>query len=206
MTQNSEHEPPVAAVVLAAGGSIRMGELKQLLPICGRPMVRLVTEAVCAAGLDQVVVVVGAQAEAVQRALSGLPVEFARNEEWAAGMSTSVRTGLGVLRPEIQAALMVLADQPGLTPELLRTITARYRRTGAPIVVPVYRGRRGNPVLFDRVLLPELAAAEGDRGGRTLIIRYEARLECVEIDDPGVILDVDTREDYEQAQAMACQQ
>jgi molybdenum cofactor cytidylyltransferase len=199
MTQNSEHEPPVAAVVLAAGGSIRMGELKQLLPICGRPMVRLVTEAVCAAGLDQVVVVVGAQAEAVQRALSGLPVEFARNEEWAAGMSTSVRTGLGVLRPEIQAALMVLADQPGLTPELLRTITARYRRTGAPIVVPVYRGRRGNPVLFDRQLFPELMHLGGDVGGRAILEAHAAQAERVTVTDQAILSDIDTPGDYHRA-------
>lgn len=194
--------PPVAAVILAAGGSTRMGELKQLLPIGGQPMVRRTAAAVCAAGLAQVVVVVGAQAEAVEAALDGLPLDLVRNPAWAEGMSTSLRAGLAALRPEIQAALVVLADQPYLTPAVLTALVERYRAGGAPIVAPVYRGRRGNPVLWDRALFAELAAAEGDRGGRLLLLHYEAQLDLLELDDPAVLLDVDTRRDYADAQRM----
>lgn len=192
----------VAAVVLAAGGSARMGRTKQLLPVGGQPMLRRVTEAVCAAGLAQIIVVLGADAGSIERVLSGLPVEIIANQAWAAGLSTSVRTGLGALRPEIQAVLMVLADQPALTPALLRTLVARYHASGAPIVAPYHQGRRGNPVLFDRGLFPELLAVEGDQGGREVITRYQARIERVQIDDPAVILDVDTPHDYEQARAL----
>jgi molybdenum cofactor cytidylyltransferase len=200
MAAQTQRTPEIAAVILAAGGSTRMGELKQLLPLGGKPMVRHTTEAVCAAGLAQVVVVVGAQAEAVQGALDGLPVEFVVNEAWAAGMSTSLRVGLDALRPEVQAALVVLADQPALTPDLLCTLVDRYRATGAPLVVPFYQGRRGNPVLVDRRLFPEWQAVEGDQGGRALLARHRDVLERVDVDEPAVVLDVDTRQDYEKAQ------
>lgn len=200
MVRSLQSPPAVGAVVLAAGGSSRMGQPKQLLPVGGRPMVRLVAEVVCAAGLAQVVVVIGAEASAVAQALAGLPVEIVVNPHWADGLSTSVRAGLGVLRPEVQAALMVLADQPRLTPGLLTTLADCHRNSGAPIVVPVHEGRRGNPALFDRALFSELMALEGDQGGRTLIERYEARVEFVQVDEAAIVMDVDTREDYERAQ------
>lgn len=190
-------EAEVGAIVLAAGSSSRMGQPKQLLPIDGQPMVRRVTEAMCESGLDQVVVVVGAHAKAVTAALAGLPVEIVTNQDWAEGMSTSLRAGLGALGPEVQAVLIALADQPALTPDLLRTLVARHQSSRAPITAPFYRGQRGNPVLFDRNLFPELLAVEGDRGGRALFARYQGQIECLEVDDPAVIQDIDTYEDYE---------
>jgi len=186
-------------VILAAGGSSRMGRPKQLLPLRGRPMVRLVTEAVCAAGLAQVVVVVGAGADRVCAALGGLPVEIRRNENWASGLSSSVRMGVEALRPEIGAVAMVLADQPALSPMLIEALVERHRATGAAVVVPSYHGRRGNPVLFDRALFPELLAVQGDQGGRSLVLRHEAELEEVPVLDPLEMADIDTREDYERA-------
>jgi molybdenum cofactor cytidylyltransferase len=190
----------VAAVVLAAGASSRMGQAKQLLPVHGQPMVRRVTEAVCAAGLEQVVVVVGAHAKAVRDVLAGLPVEVVVNAAWAEGMSTSLREGVRVLRPEIGAALLVLADQPALAPELIQALVDRYRATDALIVAPFYEGQRGNPVLFDRALFPELQAVQGDRGGRRVIARYQEQVERVTVEDVAVIADIDTRQDYEKVQ------
>jgi molybdenum cofactor cytidylyltransferase len=189
----------VAATILAAGSSERMGRPKQLLSIEGQPMVRRVTEVVCASGLAQVIVVVGAHAERVEAALIGLPVEIAHNQSWREGLSTSLHTGIGALRPDIGAVLVILADQPALTPGLLLRLVERYRATGAPIVAPVYRGQRGNPVLFDRSLFPELLAVHGDRGARKVVARYAEQLERVACDDPAVVQDVDTVEDYQTA-------
>lgn len=197
MTAETETTPQVAAIVLAAGGSTRMGQPKQLLPIGGQPMVRRVTAAACATELAQVVVVVGAQADAVRQALAGLQVDVVFNRSWAEGMSTSVQAGLSALASGIQAVLIILADQPGLTPDLLNTLVARYYATRAAIVAPFYQGQRGNPVLFDRSLFGELAATRGDQGGRMLVTRHGRDVERVEVDDPSVLLDVDTRQDYE---------
>jgi molybdenum cofactor cytidylyltransferase len=188
---------PVAAVVLAAGGSKRMGQAKQLLPVDGQPMVRRVVQAVCQAGLAQVVVVVGAEGERVARALADLDLEIVHNHAWEQGMSTSLRAGLNALRPEIEAALLVLADQPGLTPAMLSAVMDAYRTSRAPIVAPFYRGRRGNPVLFARALFAELGQVAGDRGGRALLVRYEQEVARVDLDDAAILLDVDTRQDYE---------
>lgn len=182
--------------MLAAGGSSRMGELKQLLPVDGRPMVRCAVEAACDAGLAQVVVVVGAGAPAVITALEGLDVDLVRNDEWAKGMSTSLRVGLAALDPTVNAAFVVLADQPGLSAELLRVLVTAYRASGARIVVPYYRGQRGNPVLFDRQLFAELARVEGDRGGRAVVDHHADEVEVVDVDDIAVVRDVDTRQDY----------
>jgi molybdenum cofactor cytidylyltransferase len=189
---------PVGAVVLAAGESRRMGEPKQLLPVGGQPMVRQVTEAVCAVGVAQVVVVIGAHAEAVGQAVAGLPVEMVLNDRWPEGMTASLHAGLRALRPEIRAALVVLADQPGLTAELIQALADCYRATGAPVVAPFSEGERGRPVLFDRALFPELLAAMDDKGRREIIARYWDRMARVEVEDPAILRDVDTRQDYEE--------
>jgi len=191
------HKPAVAAIILAAGGSRRMGQPKQLLPMGGQPMVRRVAEMTCSAGLAQVIVVVGAQAEAIGKALADLPLELVINEAWAEGMSASLRAGLTALRPDIQAALIVLADQPTLTAQLLRDLAARYAATGAPVIAPYFEGQRGNPVLFDRSLFPRLMAVEGDRGGRAVLQDYDGPLEQVDVTNAAILEDIDTQEDYD---------
>jgi molybdenum cofactor cytidylyltransferase len=170
----------IAAIVLAAGGSARMGQPKQLLPIDGQPMVRRVAEQVLGASLAQVVVVVGANSELVSGALSGLPLDIVANANWSQGLSASLRVGLEALEPDIQAAIMVLADQPALTSELFAALVDGYLASGAPI----------------RALFPELLAVEGDRGGRAVIARHPERVEELEVGLDAVISDVDTPEEY----------
>jgi molybdenum cofactor cytidylyltransferase len=187
----------IAALVLAAGASTRMGRQKLLLPVAGgRPLVRLSVERVLAGGLDEVVVVLGADAAAVETALAGLPVRTVVNPRYAEGQSTSLRAGLAALSAAVEAVVVALGDQPLPDPGLLGRLTARFRESWQPIVVPRYRDGRGNPVLFASAVFPELAAVTGDQGGRGVITRDSRRVAEVPVDAP-MPADLDTWSDYQ---------
>ena len=151
-----------------------------------------------AAGLDDTVVVLGGDAEAVALALAPLPVRTVVNPRYAEGQSTSLRTGLDALRPGTDAAVVALGDQPLPDPDVIRRLVAAFRASGRPIAVPVYRDGRGNPVLFAAALFGELRAVTGDRGGREVIARDPARVAEVPVDTP-MPADIDTPEDYDAA-------
>ena len=185
----------VAAVVLAAGKSERLGQPKQLLDWRGRPLVRHVVAAALGAGVSEVVVVTGAFAEGVEAALAGLPVRVVRNPRWAEGQSTSVRAGLGAISPQNGAALFLLVDQPWVSPRLIRALIETHARSLAPIVAPLIDQRRGNPVLFDRATFPAFDGLAGDVGARALFARY--RTMWVPWHDSRALMDVDTPEDYQ---------
>ena len=187
--------PKVAAIVLAAGASTRYGQPKQLLPVGGKTMLQHVVDVVLASPVDQTIVVLGHRAGEMEAILKDTPADIVTNEEWEAGLSTSVQAGLRAVRPDAQAALFVLADQPAITPEIITILLQRYRETGAPIVVPTSQGKRGNPALFDRSLFVELMKVRDDQGGRQLIDRY-SRVQRVEVGSEAVLIDVDTEEDY----------
>jgi len=189
----------VAAIVLAAGGSRRFGSPKQLLPWKGKALLEHVLDRVLDSSVDQVVVVLGHEREAIGALVRDRGVVTVINEDWERGQSGSIRAGLHALRETCDACLFVLADQPHVTPELIDSIVARYRRTLAPIVFPVHRGRRGNPVLFARTLFPELLEMQADQGGRQVMERHENEVETVEVHDPTLFLDIDTVDDYEDA-------
>ena len=189
----------VAAIVLAAGTSTRMGRQKLLLPIeDGRPLVRVSIEGVLTAGLDDVVVVLGRDAEAVGRALAGLPVRTVLNSRHAEGQSTSLRAGLDALAPGTEAVVVALGDQPLPDAALIRRLVEVFRASGTPtpIVVPRYRDGRGNPVLFAASVFDELRAVTGDHGGRGVIARDPSRVVELPVDAP-MPRDVDTWADYE---------
>jgi len=188
----------VAAIVLAAGASTRYGEPKQLLSIGCRTMLQHVADVVLASLVDQTIVVLGHRAGEIGATLKDMPADIVTNEEWEAGMSTSMQVGLQAVRPDVQAALLVLADQPAITPDIIIALIERYRETGAVIVVPTYQGKRGNPTLFDRSLFPELFKVRGDQGGRQLVDMYADRTERVEVGSEAILVDVDTEEDYDQ--------
>ena len=187
----------VATVILAAGASTRFGQPKQLLDWGGVPLLAHVADVALAAGLTPVIVVLGCQAEAIRPALGTRPVQTVMNWRWEEGLSTSVRAGLAALPPETGAAIFLQCDQPLITPDLLQALVARLEETGAPIVHPAHAGRPGTPVLFARLLFPELAAVSGDEGGRSLIARHAQDVATIEIDDPDVLADMDTPSDYE---------
>jgi molybdenum cofactor cytidylyltransferase len=186
----------IAGLVLAAGLSRRMAQPKLLLPVeGGKPLVRLTVERVLAADLDEVIVVLGAEADAVAAALGGLAVRTVINPRPAEGQSTSLRVGLDALAPGTEAVVVGLGDQPLPDPSLIGRMVATYRETGRPIVVPRYRDGRGNPVLFAASLLDEVRALAGDQGGRAVIARDPERVAEVAVDAP-MPPDVDTPDDY----------
>ncbi len=187
----------IAAVILAAGGSTRFGEAKQLLDWRGSPLLRHVARTALQAGLDPVIVVLGSQAEAAWQALEALPVQTVMNWRWETGLSGSVQVGLTALPPDMPAAIFLQCDQPLVGADLLRALVERFHETGALIVHPAHAGRKGTPVLFARRLFPELTEVSGDKGGRELISRYTNSVVAVEVDNPDVLCDVDTRADYE---------
>jgi molybdenum cofactor cytidylyltransferase len=187
----------ITAIVLAAGASTRMGRQKLTLPMAdGRAVVRAAVDRVLQAGLDDVVVVLGREADAVAGALAALPVRTVVNPRYAEGQSTSLRAGLDALPPGTEAAVVALGDQPLVDPSVIRRLVSAFRATARPIVVPVYRDGRGNPVLFAAALFGELRAVTGDQGGREVIARDPARVAEVPVDGP-MPSDVDTPQDYE---------
>jgi molybdenum cofactor cytidylyltransferase len=174
-----------------------MGRQKLLLPLPdGRPLVRVSVEAILAAGLDDVVVVLGREAEAVGRALAGLRVRMAENPRYADGQSTSLRTGVDALHPGTAAAVIALGDQPLADPGLVQRLVAAFREGGLPIVVPRYRDGRGHPVLFGAAVFEELRAVTGDQGGRAVVTRDPSRVIEIPVDAP-MPRDVDTWDDYQ---------
>lgn len=192
----------IAAIVLAAGTSSRMGRPKVLLELGGKSLVRRAAErALGAAGVERVVVVAGAHRAEMEHELAGLPVEIAYNPAYATGMASSLRAGLEALGPETEAVIIMLADQPYQHSQVVERLIEAYRQSGRPIVAPRYGEQRGNPVLFDRRLFPELAILEGDAGARELLKRRGDEVELVPFDAAWLHDDLDTLDDYERARA-----
>jgi molybdenum cofactor cytidylyltransferase len=187
----------VAALVLAAGASSRMGSPKQLLDWGGRPLVRAVAEVALAARLDPLLVVVGGAQIAVADALAGLPLQMIANPDYAHGQSTSLRAGIAALGQDADAVVVLLGDQPFVTAAIVEQLVAEWRASEALIVAPTYAGQRGNPVLFSRAVFSELLAVEGDQGARAVLAADRARVRLVAFDDPRPLADIDTPEDYE---------
>jgi molybdenum cofactor cytidylyltransferase len=185
---------PVAGVLLAAGGSDRLDEPKQLLDWKGTPFVRQVAQIGLAANLWPLVVVTGAFQEEVVAALEGMPVEIVHNTGWESGQASSVKAGLAALPPRTGAAFFLVVDQPQLPVALLEAARAEHARTLAPIIAPLVDGDRSNPVLFDRRTFPDFAALEGDIGGRAIFAKH--RVVWLPWLDASLAIDVDTLEDY----------
>ena len=196
----------VAAIILAAGKSTRMGEAKQLLRLGeGTVLGRTIENVRRSAEVDEIVLVLGASAEAIRRQLPASLLEGLKvvvNPAYEQGMASSLRAGLSALDPQTGAALIVLADQPLVRPETLDQLAHQYRRTPAPIVIPSYKGVRGNPVLLDRSVFAEVMALEGDTGCRAIFGNHPETVK-LEVEDEGILLDIDNQEDYERLRAGA---
>jgi molybdenum cofactor cytidylyltransferase len=186
----------VGAVVLAAGRSSRMGEPKQLLVLEGKPLLQHTLTNLCDAKVRDIVVVLGFAAQAIQHHVQLREARVVENPDYEQGMASSLRAGLAALDPTTDAALIVLADQPSVRPETLNHIIAQYEQSDAQIVVPMYQGFRGNPVLLDRSVFPEVMALKGDIGCRAVFGNHQDGIVKVTVDDIGILLDIDSKDDF----------
>ncbi len=190
----AQRMPVVHGMVLAAGGSTRMGRPKMLLPLDGAPLVARAVWPLLEAGLSRVVVVVGAEADGVRAALPSDPAVVAvANPRWQAGMASSLRVGLAACAPA-DAVVVALGDQPSVTGAVVTRLLAAA--SGGPLVVSTHEDRVVHPILFGRELFAELEALEGDVGAREVVRRHLARAVRVAGEAPR---DLDTPDDYRDA-------
>jgi molybdenum cofactor cytidylyltransferase len=203
-----------AAIILAAGSSSRMGggRHKLLLPLDDRPVLAHVIDATLASITRPIIIVLGHQADQVRTQIKPYTkspsIMLVENTDYLQGMSTSLRMGVQMLISHsyrktslsyhVDSALILLGDQPMITPQVIDRLITAYRTTGRTIVAPLYNGKRGNPVLFDESLFPELIEVTGDEGGRTVLERHRQEVELVEMGDVPANFDVDTWEAYQQ--------
>jgi len=203
-----------AAIILAAGSSSRMGHgrHKLLLPLHGRPVLAHVIDATIASQAHPILIVLGHQIDQVLTHIKPYTIHhditLIENMNYLQGMSTSLRMGVqtllshGYKKPstsyQVDSALIMLGDQPMVTSEVIDSLIRTYRATGRSIVAPLYNGKRGSPVLFDKKLFPELIEVTGDEGGRTVLERHRQEVELVEMGDAMANYDVDTWEAYQQ--------
>ncbi len=195
----------IAAVILAAGRSTRMeGANKLLAPADadsgGEPVIVRVVKAALVSAAGPVIVVTGFEAEKVKKALGGLDVRFMDNPDFAGGLSTSLRAGIGVVGEDAQGALVLLGDMPRVSPGLIDALIERFHAEGGNAICrPVLGGRPGNPVLWPKDLFREMMAIEGDTGARGLLKRFPERIAALKTGEDGIHFDIDTPGDLEQS-------
>ena len=208
----------IAAIILAAGTSSRMGAEKNtlILSLQGRPLLTYVIEAVLGSHARPIILVLGHQANEVREHIQAYQDQLTiiENPAYSQGLSTSMQAGLRVLLSEKEntsqhsptGAIFLLGDQPMLTPRLIDKLLTLREQTGKRIVVPRYQGQRGNPVVFSLDLASELMQVRGDEGGRSVLKRYPEEIATLEIDTPTANVDVDTWEAYLKVQALSEQE
>ena len=194
----------VAALVLAAGSSTRMGANKLLADFNGRPMIVQTVAQIEASQVNQIVVVTGHQAAKIEAALRGEPVSFTHNPDYVLGLSTSLRVGVAALIGKADAILVCLGDMPLIDPaDINKMIDALDYANEKSVVVPIYAGQMGNPVLWAAKHIQALMACEGDRGARGLLEKLKNETAKIEIGNPRVVLDADTPEGLAKLRAIA---
>ncbi len=179
------------AIVLAAGGSSRLGAPKQLVTFRGETLVRQAVKTALASVCERVVVVVGSQATEMRRELKDLPVLIVENKDWRTGISSSIRAGIE--RIDSDGVVIMLCDQPFVTAHVLNDLISTHRRTCRPIVASTYGTTRGVPAFFARELFTALASLTKDEGARRIIASHHEQVATVEF--PNGAVDIDTPED-----------
>jgi molybdenum cofactor cytidylyltransferase len=180
-------------VLLAAGGSERLGSPKQLLSYQGTTLIRHLIKVALDSRARGVTVVLGANANLIEPEIVRLHVKITKNPEWKTGMASSIRTAVALLRDSSDAVLFMVSDQPLVTTPSLNSIIDRFRDSGGQIVASGYAGTVGIPALFPKRFFPELLQLTGDAGAKSILLRH--RQELIAIPFPDGAVDIDTLSD-----------
>ena len=186
----------VKGIILAAGASRRMGVVKSLLQFGGSLLLDRVIENVAHSMLEEVVVVLGHEAETIRKKINFRGFETVINADYEEGQSSSLRTGLCSIRDEKDGAMFLLGDQPFVDEKIIDCLVRVFSEHPSDLIIPTHLGRRGNPVIVPSAFFPMIKGITGDTGVRVLFERLKDQIREVEVADPGILLDMDTLEDY----------
>jgi molybdenum cofactor cytidylyltransferase len=188
----------IGAVVIAAGASYRMGGPKALLKIGDKTFLHYIVDVLRLAGIREIVIVLGAEAENIGRTLSWFDGTVVVNEDWEQGQLTSVNCGLGALPQEdLEGAIVFPVDHPLISSDLIVSLVTAFRTSKKKIIAPVYKGQRGHPVLFSSEVFGELRKSDPAVGARQVVRAHANDVGEVTTDEEGVVLNIDTPEDYQ---------
>ena len=186
----------ISAILLAAGESNRMGQPKQLMPFGQSTIVERTIDNLLNSAVSETIVVLGYRDEEIRKTISGKPVKIAINPGYQQGMSTSIIAGLKQIDKRAQAVLIALGDQPFVGSQTINNLLEAFIANKRGIIIPIYQGRRGNPIIFAIRYKGELLNLKGDVGGREIIKRHPDDVLEVAVNCEGVLLDMDTAENY----------
>jgi molybdenum cofactor cytidylyltransferase len=187
----------ISGIILAAGESRRMGSPKALLRYQGKPFIERICNAFLSAGVDELIVVLGARAEKLRQAIPAHPkLRTVVNPRYFQGQLSSLMAGIGALSPESEAAVVNLVDHPLITAETIKALITSFRTDPLPILIAACNGKRGHPVLFASKVYGEILAAPLDQGAKVVVRKDPSRVRELHLDDPGILADIDTPEDY----------
>ncbi len=187
----------IAGLVLAAGESSRMGRDKALLDYRGQTFLETIISTLREAGTGRIAVVLGHHADEIRQGVKLAGVDLVFNPEWRRGQTSSLQAGLRALEsPDLEAIVLTLVDHPAVSVTTVRALVACFSETGAPVVIPVQKLQRGHPVVIARKLFPALMSLSPDAGANLIIRKHRDQTQFLEVDDPGILLDVDDPETY----------
>ena len=189
----------ISAILLAAGESKRMGQPKQLMEWQGKTLLQHSLESLINSAANEIILVLGHEADRIRETLPALPIKIVINPDYKQGMASSLGKGLLAMDPGSEAFLVLLADQPGIGPEIINTLIRTFQQADPKpgIVRPVYRGQRGHPVLIGVRYLREALQLQGDVGARRILINHPEDILEIDVDQDAVLKDIDTPEEYQ---------
>lgn len=187
----------IEGLVLAAGLSSRMGTNKMLIKVNGSAIIEKTIVTLMGSPLSNITIILGNDSNEVKKVLEHYPVSFIYNPDYRQGMSTSIICGIkwAAEQSDIDAVLVILGDMPFVKTDTIGFLIDEYKKKSSAIIVPCYKGRNGHPVLFSREMFRYILAIKGDNGAREVINTFKNQVLFIDVDDPGIIIDLDTKQD-----------